>query len=169
MSLDTGKQILKKILLALLALLLLFEEWLWNILTAFGRRLVLWLKLTRFEEWLRQTPPWLAALAFLIPLLVVTPINLFAFWLMACGQIVNGLLIEVVAKLLGTVLIARVFALTKPQLLTFRWFRALYNTVTGWLSWAHTRLHQTYAYQAAKRIKTHVKSLVERVKVWWKG
>jgi len=81
---------MKKILLSLLAIFLIIEEWLWDVLTAFGRSLFHWLDLDRFEQWLRQTSPVMALVAFTIPLLIVTPINLIAFGLIAKEALIKS-------------------------------------------------------------------------------
>ena len=97
---------MKKILLSFLAIFLIIEEWLWDLLTAFGRSLFHWLNLEQFEQWLRQTKPTMALVGFSIPLLIVAPINLLALALIANGLILQGILMEVLAKLLGTLLVA---------------------------------------------------------------
>ncbi|HEY8159280.1 MAG TPA: hypothetical protein VIF10_11320 [Methylobacter sp.] len=144
---------MKKILLSLLAIFLIVEEWLWDWLTAFGHLLFHWLNLEQFEQWLRQTNPTMALVAFSIPLLIVAPINLVAFMLIAKGLILQGILMEVLAKLLGTLLVARVFALTKPQLLTFAFLRITYTTITRWLHWAHDKVTETTVYRWMKQLR----------------
>jgi len=144
---------MKKTLLSLLAIFLIIEEWLWDLLTTLGRSLSQWLNLQQFEQWLSQTTATMALVAFSIPILIVTPINLAAFGLLAKGLILQGILMEVLAKLLGTLLVARVFALTKPQLLTFTFLRVTYTTVTRWLQWAHAKVTETAVYRWAKQLK----------------
>ena len=92
---------MKKFLLSFLVIILIFEEWLWDLLTAIGHTLVRWLNLESFEQWLSQTSPTIALVAFSIPLLIVTPINLLAFGLLAHGLILQGIGLEIFAKLLG--------------------------------------------------------------------
>jgi hypothetical protein len=149
---------MKRILLSLLAVFLLLEEWLWDILTAFGQQLARWLHLAKFERWLSRASPGVALVAFAIPLLIVTPVNLLAFWLLAHGLVLQGILVEVLAKLLGTLLVARVFALTKPQLLTFSGFARVYITITGWLRWAHARITETTVYRLARQVTAQIKA-----------
>jgi hypothetical protein len=149
---------MKKFLLSLLAIILIFEEWLWDLLTAIGHALVRWLNLESFEQWLSQTSPTTALVAFSIPLLIVTPINLLAFGLLAHGLILEGIGLEIFAKLLGTLLVARVFALTKPQLLTFTFLRVIYTTITGWLQWAHQKVTETFVYRWSKQFKAEAKA-----------
>jgi len=69
------------------------------------------------------------------------------------GLIVQGILMEVLAKLLGTLLVARVFALTKPQLLTFAFLLTVYTTITRWLNWAHLKVTETSVYRWMKQLR----------------
>ncbi|WP_031438523.1 hypothetical protein [Methylobacter tundripaludum] len=46
---------MKKNLLSFLAIFLIIEEWLWDLLTAFGSAPNHWLNLEQFEQWLSQT------------------------------------------------------------------------------------------------------------------
>jgi len=156
---DKIKKYLKNISLSLLAIILLFEEWLWDLLTDFGRYLVGKFNLQPLEERISKLPPWLALGAFLIPLIIVTPLNLFAFWLIAQGHILKGIVLEIFIKLFATILVARVFALTKPQLMTFKAFASVYNFVTDKLNWAKQRIRQSYVYLKIKEIKEAIKRL----------
>lgn len=152
------RRTMKKLLLSLLAIFLIIEEWLWDLLTAFGHSLVRWLNLESFEQWLSETSPSMALVAFSIPILIVTPINIAALGLLANGFILQGILMEVLAKLLGTLLIARVFALTKPQLSTFSFLNIIYTNITRWLQWAHQKITETPVYRWAKQLKTVAKA-----------
>ncbi len=148
---------MKKFLLSLLAIILIFEEWLWELLTVIGHSLIRWLNLEAFEQWLSQTSRTMALVTFTIPLLIVMPINLVAFILLANGLIMQGILLELLAKLLGTLLVARVFALTKPQLMTFTFLRVVYTTINGWLQWAHQKITDTSIYRWSKQFKAEAK------------
>jgi hypothetical protein len=164
------KRIVKSWVLALLAVLLVVEEWLWDTLTLAGRALSRRLHLERLEAWLMQAPRHMALLAFLMPLLLVTPLNIAALWMIAKGMVLRGILLQIFMKLVGTLLIARVFALTRVQLLTYRWFAWLYNTITRWLRWAHARLAATRVYRLAKAAKAQLREGWQRwrvrLKVW---
>ena len=149
---------MKKLLLSLLAIFLIIEEWLWDLLTAFGDSLARWLNLESFEQWLSKTSPAMALVALSIPILIVTPVNLAALVLLANGLILQGILMEVLAKLLGTLLIARVFALTKPQLLTFSFLNLIYTAITRWLQWAHQKITETAVYRWTKQLKAEAKA-----------
>ncbi|MDD2737642.1 MAG: hypothetical protein PHR94_01785 [Methylomonas lenta] len=151
---------MKKILLSLLAIILVIEEWLWDALSAFGHFLISLLHLEEFERWLNQVSPNIALIAFMIPLLIVTPINLAALVLLAHGLILQGILLEILAKLLGTLLVSRVFALTKSQLLTFKILAVIYSTIMRWLMWAHQKVTETKVYKLAKVLKAQAKDVI---------
>jgi hypothetical protein len=151
---------MKKILLSILAVILIIEEWLWDGLSAFGHFLIGLLRLDDFERWLSQVSPNVALVAFMVPVLIVTPINLFALGLLAHGLILQGIFLEIVAKLLGTLLVSRVFTLTKNQLLSFRLLAVIYSTVMRWLNWAHQKITDTTVYKLAKALKLQLKSII---------
>lgn len=153
---------MRKILLSFLAIILLIEEWLWDWLSAFGHFLAYHLGLAKFENWLAQTTPYQALIAISIPILLVTPLNIAAFWLLAHGLILQGIALEIAAKLLGTLFIARFFTLTKQQLLTFRLLAWVYHTITFWLRWAHEKITETTVYQWMKKFKSDVKEKMAR-------
>ncbi len=151
---------MKKMLLSILAVILIIEEWLWDGLSAFGHFLVGLLRLNDFERWLSQVSPKTALVAFMVPLFIVTPINLIALGLLAHGLILQGILLEIFAKLLGTLLVSRVFSLTKNQLLSFRLLAFIHANVTRWLSWAHQKITDTSIYKLSKTLKLQLKSII---------
>ena len=125
---------MNKLLLSLLAILLLIEEWLWDLLTALGRSLSHWLHLEQAEEWLRQTKPTIALIAFAIPLLIVAPLNFIAFALIANGLILQGILTEILA-----------------------FINSIYTTITRWLKWAHDKITESPVYRLVKQLKAQFK------------
>lgn len=153
----------KKAVLFILALVVIFEEWLWEILAFAGQRLSTLLRLEKFDEWLIQATPKQALMAFLIPLVIITPFNLLALFLLAHGAIIQGLLLEIVIKLLGTLLIARIFHLVKPALLTYGALNYLYQKITGLLNWARYLITNTNLYRFSLKIKASVKLKIAHI------
>lgn len=156
---------MKKLLLSILALYLLAEEWLWDILTALGQRLSRWLGLVVLERWLAQASPGAALAALLLPAVLILPVKLAALFLFTHGQIIQGIVLLISAKLFATLLVSRLFAVAKPQLMTFAWFAFLYSTITRWLNWAHERIRATLVYQQAVKLRQAVKA---RLAQWLK-
>jgi hypothetical protein len=125
---------LRAVLLALAAVVLAIEEWGWRPLTAWASKFARWAPIARLEAHVRSASPRTALLLFLVPAVVLFPIKLLALWCIHLGQAALGIGIIVAAKLLGTALVGRLFVITEPQLMTYRWFaRAL-----GW--WRATKL-----------------------------
>ena len=154
---------LKKAFLFVLALVVIFEEWLWEILAFAGQRLSTLLRLEKFDEWLVHAKPKQALMAFLLPLVIITPFNLFALFLLAHGAIIQGLLLEIAIKLSGTLLIARIFHLVKPALLTYAWLNYLYQKITRLLNWARYLITNTTFYRLSLKIKASIKLKIAHV------
>jgi hypothetical protein len=149
---------MKKFLLSVVAVILIIEEWLWDLLSAFGHYVAIRLGFIKFENWLMQTTPYQALFAISVPVLLVTPLNIIAIGLLSNGLILQGIALELCAKLLGTLFIARFFTLTKKQLLSFRLLASVYSAITTCLHWAHEKISQTAVYQMATKIKAAVKA-----------
>jgi hypothetical protein len=143
---------------------LIFEEWLWDTLKSYGAALAKALHLQRVEWWIANTSPTVALITLVIPSIVITPFNLYALFMIAHGMVIQGIILEVVAKLVGTLLLSRIFALTKTQLLTFGWFNYCYTKIMLTLNWAHAKIKATNTYKVAVEFKQTVK---QRVKQLW--
>lgn len=147
-------RLLRGLLLVLAAAVLFIEEWGWRPLTAFVGRLAQWPPLARAEARVRNAPPRVALLLFLLPAVALFPIKVLALWVIHRGHALLGITVIVVAKLLGTAIVGRLFILTESQLMRFAWFaRAL-----GW--WRTTKLRvmdalrRSAAWRGARRLKT---------------
>jgi hypothetical protein len=158
-------RVLRAVLLAFAALVLAIEEWGWRPLSAWAGRLARWAPFARLEARIRRASPRTALLLFLVPAAALFPVKLLALWCIHIGRAVLGVSIIVAAKLLGTALVGRLFVITEPQLMTYRWFaRAL-----GW--WRLTKLRVKLAlrrsagWQAAARARRRIAMLLRRIAV----
>ena len=150
---------IRAVFLALTALVIAIEEWGWRPLTRWAARLAQWPPIMRLEAHIRSASPRVALLLFLVPAVALFPVKLLALWLIGLGHTAVGLTVIIVAKLVGTALVGRLFIITEPQLMQFAWFaRAL-----GW--WRATKLRvktavrESAVWQAAARMR-------RRVSVW---
>jgi len=128
-------------LLILLALVLLFEAWLWRGLQPIVAWIVdriAWkaLKL-RAAAAIRHLPPAATLMVFLLPILVLLPVKIVGVWMLAHGSWLGAMATLAVAKVLSMGLMAFIFDVTRPKLLQLRWFRWLYDHVIVWLEKAH--------------------------------
>jgi hypothetical protein len=148
---------------AVVALLILFEEWGWEPLQAALGRAARWLHVEALERWLARLPPYAALVVFAVPGLLLLPLKLLAVALMSRGQVLAGLLLIVVAKLLGTAIVARLFTLLRPALLRLGWFARAH---ARWLAWKAELLAQLRAMPAWHAAVAAHRELAERLRRW---
>jgi hypothetical protein len=144
-------------LLILLAIVFLFEAWLWSHLQPIVAWIVARIPLRAFKDWLatmiERLPPAATLIVFIVPPVVLFPVKLLGLWLLAHHQWLAAVSVLVLAKLIGLGVTAFVFEVTKPKLLQMTWFRWLYEHVLAWLAWAHALVDPIKA-----RIKTRIKA-----------
>lgn len=116
------------------------------------------------ETQISKLPRYAALIAFLIPVAVMLPFKLAAFWLIANGHGMYGLWVFIVAKIIGTAFLARIFSLTKPALLTIGWFKRAYLFITGWKERIYAYVRALPAYQ---RLRKAAHNLKLRMKAAW--
>lgn len=131
------KRLLTPPLIVLAALLMWVEELLWEelkVLTAWIAKfpLIRWI-----EKLIERLPPYPTMLVFLLPGAVLFPVKLGAVWLMTHGHVLVGIGVIVAAKVSGTAIVARLYVLCKPKLLTIAWFARLHD----WLITIRNRLY----------------------------
>jgi hypothetical protein len=139
-------------LVHLAALLLLLEEWCWDVGARLGASLARWPLLAWLESRVRLLPPYGALCLFVLPGLLLLPVKLLALLAIAHGHAVSGVATIVVAKLGGAVVVARLYALTLPTLLAVGWFARCH----GWFMtlknhWVG-RLRASHAFLQAGRL-----------------
>lgn len=147
-------------LMALAALLMFVEEVLWEsakrLMALLGR-----LPLIRsIEAWIAALPPYGAAAVFLLPGILLLPVKISALWLMAHGHALLGVQVIIGAKLAGTALVARIFTLTKPQLMTLHWFAVVHDFINKW----RTRL---YGWVKSSQAWQRLQEWRHAVHAWW--
>ena len=163
---QTLLRLIKNLLLGVLALLLVFEEWGWDTLSA----LVGWMARLPLLAWLerriRALPPWAALLMFTVPALALLPVKLGALWLFSQGHAALGLVLLLGAKLLGTAVLARLFHLTQPALMQLAWFARWYPRWKAWKDRLLAYVRNSAPWRTARAFKTRV---VTRVRAWWQA
>jgi hypothetical protein len=125
----------------LVALLFLFEAWLWDHLAPAVRWLVdriAWRALRQgVAVQIERLPPYPTLLVFLIPVVLLLPIKFIGFWMLARGYWLGAMATLGAAKVVSMGVTAFIFDVTRPKLLQLPWFRRLYAWVLKWLAWAH--------------------------------
>lgn len=137
-------------LVLLAAVVLLVEEWLWDDLARLAAALGRLPPLRWLEAGIRRLPPWAAVALFTAPTALLLPVKLGAVALVARGHPALGLAALVLAKVVGTALLARIYALTEPQLLSIPWFAWARERVLAFKVRVHDAIRATALYRAAR-------------------
>ena len=141
------RRILLRPLLILLALLFLFEAWLWDRLAPIVGWVVARIPWAAFKARLaaaiERLPPYPTLLVFVIPIICLFPLKLLGLWMLAHGFWLGALLVLGLAKVVSLGVMAFLFDLTRPKLLQLPWFRRLYDRILVWRDWAHDLVDPT--------------------------
>ena len=147
---------LRRLAEALLALVILFEEWGWEPL----RRAFAWVARLPLMAWLGRRiealPPYAALCVFALPTLLLLPVKLAALWLIGSGHAGLGLAVIVGAKLAGTALLAHLFQLTRPALMQLGWFARIYTRWSAWKERVLTQVRASWAWRWGRVVKRKV-------------
>lgn len=147
------RRLLKQALLFPVALLLLFEEWGWDSLSAILgalARLPLW---ARVERWIASLPPWAAMALFFVPALALLPVKVLALFFIGRGHALAGLGVLLAAKVAGTAILARLFTLTQPALMRLAWFARWYPRWKSWKDRVIEMVRQSAGWRAARAFR----------------
>jgi hypothetical protein len=151
-------------LMLLAALLMFIEEVLWetlkSVMAAFGTLPVM----RSIEAWISRLPPYAAACAFLLPGALLLPVKIAALWLVTHHHAMLGCQLILAAKVFGTALVARIFTLTKPQLMTLAWFVTLYNFIMRLRARLYGWLMASGAWQRVAALRATARAWLARCK-----
>jgi lysylphosphatidylglycerol synthetase-like protein (DUF2156 family) len=128
----------------LVAVVFLFEGWLWSHLAVAIARLVDAIGMpalkARLAAWIERLPPPATLLVFLVPAILLLPVKLLGLWLMGHGAWLAALGVLALAKVVSMGVTAFIFRLTSPKLRQMAWFRWVHDRVLAGLAWAHRRI-----------------------------
>lgn len=158
-------RLVRRIVEAGLALLILFEEWGWEPLQALMARIGRWPVFRQIEALIVRLSPGAALALLLVPTLLLLPVKLGALWMIHQGWRVGGLTVIVLAKLGGTALMARLFSLTRPALMRLPWFARYYGRWIAWKESVLARVRASPVWRAARALR---ESLRRRWRRWSK-
>ena len=127
--------------IVLLALVFLFEAWLWDHLAPIVGWIVARIPLhalkMRLAAWIEHLPPPATLVVFVVPLLLLLPLKILGLWMLAHGYWLGAVGVLALAKVVSLGVTAFVFDLTRPKLLRMEWFRRFYQWVMRGIIWAH--------------------------------
>jgi hypothetical protein len=157
---------LRFVLLVLLVLVIFIEEWGWRPLAAAAAAIARWPPLAVLERWIRTAPRHVALALFIVPAIALIPVKLVALWLIQDGRATLGIGVIVVAKVVGTAFVGRLFVLVEAQLMTFAWF---VRCMTLWQSTkarVMAALRQSVLWRSGRAIRRVAQRGLKRLLAW---
>ena len=130
--------------LILLALIFLFEAWLWERLAPVVAWLVARIPMreikVRLAASIERLPPSGTLVVFAVPVLLLLPMKFLGLWLVTRGYWLGALSVLALAKVVSLGVTAFIFDLTRDKLVLLPWFRGLHDRILVWLAWAHGQI-----------------------------
>ena len=124
---DWLKRFLTPPLIVLAALVMWWEEWLWERLK-WLTGLIAWLPFVRwYDAAMLRLPLYPMMVVFLLPLVLLFPVKLLALYWLAKGYWLASATTYIAEKVFGTAIVARSYVICRPRLLTIVWFRRLHD------------------------------------------
>jgi hypothetical protein len=146
----------------LLALLLLFEEWGWRPLSNLLAQLARFRPWALLEQWVAGLPPYGALVALAVPSAVIIPAKILGVYFLATGHFLTAAVVIICAKIVGTGLVARIFLLTKPQLMQIGWVRTAYEKFVPWQEALFARVRASWIWRYASLMRSRANGYVRR-------
>jgi len=157
------KRVVRLILVSLAAIWMLFEDWVWDTIVELMEKVARLRIINRFESFLARQNRYLLLTLFTFPFLIVIPAKLYGLYLIADGKVIRGVTIFIVAEVLITALITRLFIISKDKLLQIKAFVTFYYWFKDKKEWLYSELRKLRAWQLASewiaQLKTKLRFL----------
>jgi hypothetical protein len=140
------------------ALILLLEDWLWDVGIRLVSFIVSWPPLKALETRIEALPPYAALCAFVLPAILLFPVKILALVAIASGHAFSGVTVIIAAKVGGAAVVARLYTLTKPALLTLAWFARWHNKFMELKDHWIGRLRATNAFRRVSMLSALMRS-----------
>ncbi len=144
------KRLLTPPLIIVASLLMWIEESLWEWLKRLTQWVAIFPLVRQFEQLLLQLPPYWMMVVFLLPSTLLVPAKLLAVYWLTRGYWLTSVAMLVAAKILGTAVIARLYVVCRPKLLTIHWFRRLHDWLIATRDYLYAAVRAMPFYQAAR-------------------
>ena len=152
------KYVLELVLVPIAAAIVFLEQtlirYLNMMMVAFARLPLI----ARLEAFLVRLPPWAAVLVFAAPSILILPVKLAAFWLAMHRHFVLAFVAVALGKVLATAVVARLYQILRPTLMSLRWFAWADRKFFQWRDWAYGFVRNLPAWRKAAE-------MIERMRV----
>lgn len=148
------------------ALIFLFESWLWDNVKEWLRALGRTLGVERIEPWLegvvKKLSPQMTLAVFAVPALTILPFKIAALSLIAHGHVMIGVIAIFVAKTLALGVTSFLFDMCRDKLLEMEWFARIYSLVLDARAWASALVapYKAHMLRVAALVKSNMASII---------
>jgi hypothetical protein len=153
------KYALELLIVPVAAAVVFFEQVLIRVLNTITAALARWAPIAAIEAWLRRQPAWVAVIAFVMPSILILPIKFSAIYFAAHHKFGLAIAAIVIGKMLATAIVARLYVVLRPTLMTLGWFARLDTWFFYWRDRAYAFVRSLPAWQKAK-------AAVDRSRLW---
>lgn len=158
------KRALELATVPLAAAFVFFEQTLIKYLNVVMVAVARWPPIAHLEAWLVRLPPYAALAAFVTPSILILPIKLVAVGFGAMGYYGLALATLIVGKMLGTAVLARLYRVLRPRLMTIPWFAKADTWFFYWRDQAYAFVKSLPAWQRTaalvQRLRARIAALV---------
>ena len=144
------KRALQIALVPVAAAIVFFEQTLIRYLNMVTAAIAGWPPIARLEAWLVRLPPYWALLTFAAPSILILPVKLSAFWFGMHHRYGLALASVILGKLLATAILARLYRILRPSLMTIPWFAWADTRFFAWRDRAYAFVKSLPAWQKAQ-------------------
>ena len=139
------------------------EETLWKSLKRLTGLIAILPLIHQIESVIQRLPVSLTIVIFFLPMVSLFPLKILAVYWLARGHWLACFLLVAFAKVLGTALVARLYVVCQPKLMTLSWFRWGQEFLIGLRDNLYTRLKSLPIYQAARDYLMLIKQAARRL------
>ncbi len=165
---NLARRAVRIVLIVLVAIWMLFEDWVWDSILAVMEKIVRLRAIRSFEAFIKRQNQYFLLFLFLFPCLIMVPAKLFGLYLIANGKLLRGVSIFVIAKVTITALVTRLFIISKDKLLLIKPFASFYHWLTAKKEWLYSEVRKLRAWQKAKeyvsKIKYKLKTIIHQIR-----
>ena len=159
------KKILKKFVIFIAVVWLIFEEFFWF---AFNP-IKLWLNniriIERIEEFLHSLNPFALLPIFLIPAAIMLFFKILALEMIAKWHIILGIISFFAIKIIWFFITSFIFNIVKNQILTIKIIYYLYNKFMIFSNFLHSELEEMWIFVLIRELKNRYKIIKNKLKI----
>lgn len=144
------KRALQMALVPFAAAIVFFEQTLIRYLNRVTAAVAAWPPIARLEAWLTRLPPYWALLTFVAPSVLILPIKLSALWFGMHHRYGLALASVIFGKLLATAIVARLYRVLRPNLMSIPWFAWADTRFFAWRDRAYAFVKSLPGWQKAQ-------------------